>query len=310
MATGIEWTDTTWNPVAGCTSVSPGCRNCYAARIAYRLQDHPNESVAEKYRDTARLTGDGRPVFTGGVNLVPRVLREPLRWRKPRRVFVNSMSDLFHEEVPEWFLDRIFGVMVACPDHRFQILTKRPERMADYLRDPRDDLGGRICQAVYKVTGKDPGPAPDWPLPNVWVGTSVEDQERADERVPHLLRTVAAVRFLSCEPLLGPVDLSRWLRSARTRTHPGSGWDYRYPSELHWIIVGGESGPRARTMVNDWARSLVDQAREVGVAPFVKQLGTRPGLRDPKGGDPEEWPEDLRVREFPEVAPGAQTRLL
>ncbi|GMV07400.1 MAG: hypothetical protein AMXMBFR53_36750 [Gemmatimonadota bacterium] len=316
----IEWTDTTWNPLAGCTPVSEGCRNCYAANHARRLAGNPNPKVSGPYEGTARTAGDGRAVFTGRVNLIPERLEEPLRWRKPRRVFVNAMSDLFHPDVPLEFVDRVFAVMALCPQHTFQVLTKRPERMAEYFlpigQTNRSDwvwaeMGRRLNRSRLAY--------PKWPLPNVWLGTSVENQAAADERIPHLLRCPAAVRFLSCEPLLGPVGLRPWLRHAHIRTDMATGKDYRYPAPIHWLIAGGESGRGARPCDVAWLRSLRDQCAAAGVPYFLKQMGADPGytgaggpgthspirllLRDPKGGDPEEWPHDLRVREFPEPRP-------
>lgn len=331
----IEWTDATWNPLTGCSPVSEGCRNCYAAReAAGRLSGHPAYSGLAEYRGT----GDARhPVFTGEIRLHPDRLDQPLRWRKPRRVFVNSMSDLFHPDVPEEFIDRVFAVMALSPDHTFQVLTKRPERMAAYVgRDLRHPFVEAAATRVLRDVGRDPGDMIEehpwmsthspwsltWPLPNVWLGTSVEDQDAADERIPHLLRTPAAVRFLSCEPLIGPVEIPR---------RPESCWDHKWagpgnvcpnckdgPVEhpIGWVIVGGESGPGARPFDVAWARSLIRQCRAAGVACFVKQLGARPfeshvtvggdrrwaDLSDRKGGDPEEWPEELRVREWPEPA--------
>jgi protein gp37 len=240
------------------------------------------------------------------------VLLEPLSWGKPRRVFVNSMSDLFHEDVPTRFIDRVFAVMALCPQHVFQILTKRPERMRQYVAQVLDrKCVTRIAIAAERIR---PGGAhtPEWlrnhayqpasevspPLPNVWLGVSVENQQYADERIPLLLQTPAALRFISAEPLLGPLDLQPAVRYA----------------PIDWVIVGGESGPGARPFDLAWARSIVQQCQAAGVACFVKQVGAKPvfegtpvgvfegyDYEDPKGGDPSEWPEDLRVREFPGV---------
>jgi protein gp37 len=257
MSTNIEWTNETWNPLTGCTLVSEGCRNCYAAReAAGRLSHHP------AYAGLAVRRG-GRPVFTGEVRLHPERLEQPLRWKRPRMIFVNSMSDLFHESVPFGFVDKVFAVMALTPRHTYQILTKRPERMREYLttRTPHDVASEPF--ATIDVAGGDPA---RWPLPNVWLGTSVEDQASADRRIPHLLETPAAVRFLSCEPLLGPVDLGHYLcKTWRKGVTIG-----RY---LDWAIVGGESGPNARPMHPDWARSLRDQCQAVGVPFFFKQWG-------------------------------------
>lgn len=374
--TSIEWTDTTWNPVRGCTPVSEGCKNCYAMRLAHRFS-----GPGKPYEGLTKLTTKG-PRWTGDVRTVPELLDAPLRWREPRRVFVNSMSDLFHEDVPEDFIDRVFAVMAIARKHTFQILTKRPERAAEYLNRPG------VAGAIAAETGGGDGPLtvganhgvrpwpfirPDdlaarWPLPNVWLGTSVEDQAAADERIPHLLRTPAAVRFLSCEPLLGPVDLRDalgllWERcDSCGHRYPDVYWaddeqwaavvgdtfgGLRCPScfaqearakglepivdtlaqplnRVDWVIAGGESGPGSRPCDIAWIESIVDQCKEAGVPVFVKQLGADPvsevegkeetravnqqfmgggwnhwQLRDKKGGDPGEWPEHLRVREFP-----------
>lgn len=285
--TKIQWTDKVWNPVTGCTKVSAGCKNCYAERIAGR------RLPAGGFVDRA---------FTD-VRCHPERLDAPLRWRKPRRVFVNSMSDLFHEDVPAQFIGNVFNVCSRCPQHTFQVLTKRPERMR------------RIIGAVP-------------PPPNVWLGVSVEDQATADERIPLLLQTPAAVRFVSYEPALGPVRLTSitdgtFGRDALRVDDNSLGWPEKH---IDWVIVGGESGPGARPCDVAWVRSVVEQCRAAGVPCFVKQLGARPvGLREEcdrcnwqlrtgrhgldcpgipvlrgrKGGDPAEWPEDLRVREFP-----------
>lgn len=348
--TAIEWTDETWNPVTGCTKVSAGCKNCYA------------EGVADRFWGERKFTD---------VRTHPDRLYAPMSWRKPRRVFVNSMSDLFHEDVPFHFIDDVFGVMLQAKQHTFQVLTKRPERMLEWAGSANarhdDILGG--------LDGKNP-------IPNLWLGVSAEDQATFDKRVPLLLKTPAAVRFVSMEPLLAAVDVSSHV-GERTRRHlqasvsgmlrnksfdhlldddgrpltpldaqirlesmlaagvkvipvslncdgfsdqtgcPG----HRMPS-IDWVIVGGESG-RARPCDVAWIRSIVEQCKAARVPCFVKQLGScvqiadSPlrewpsarlisgpgggmgrciGLDDRKGGDPSEWPEDLRVREFPESA--------
>lgn len=242
----IEWTNATWNPVVGCSKVSPGCAHCYA------------EAVHE-----SRLSGrHGYPVFKlwtpenagHNVTLMPHKLDQPLKWRKPRMVFVNSMSDLFHELVPFHYIRAVFDAMGASEQHTFQVLTKRPERMMQFT-----DL-------YYGAMGTDP-------LLNVWLGTSVENH-RFTDRLDHLRDTPAAVRFVSAEPLLGPLDLNL--------------------TGIHWLIVGGESGPKHRRFEWDWARQLRDACRESGTAFFVKQGG---GFRP--GDKLEDLPADLRIREFP-----------
>lgn len=425
----IEWTDRVWNCLRGCAPVSPGCARCYAMKQAHRFS-----GPGGAYEGLTKLGSKG-PVWTGDVRLVPEKLDEPLRWRKPQKVFVNSMSDLFHDDVPDDFIAAVFAVMAACPQHTFQILTKRPERMRAWFQwVERSKPGywhgrsGVLFAALERAAGADlvdkawarviAGPPadnlgdschdPKWPLPNVLLGVSVEDQERADERIPLLLETPAAVRFLSVEPLLGPVDLglalcdlppstewpsgkkkpagpypwkSRWVRLGRQVrsdlpfdpmvAQPGvyrassNRWGALcvdtpsgplgikpaefevLPGGIDWVIVGGESGPGARRCDVRDVRRVVEQCRAAGVPVFVKQLGAfvvdrndrfsfdepapaghwpgepspqhvehhinghredhqgadcRVHLHNRKGGNPDEWPADLRVREFPEVA--------
>ena len=254
--TKIEWSDSVWNPLAGCTWASPGCDHCYAAVMARRLGFMAEADLAagrdpgqkRKYIGITNKNSAGRIMFNGRVNLDPVALDEPLRWKKPRRVFVNSMSDLFHKDVPYAFIRKVWLNMLATPQHTYQVLTKRPERMAEV-----------VAQLVEE----------DWRqgLPkafNIWLGTSVENQEQAHERIPHLLATPAHVRFLSCEPLLGPVDLT----DGALYTRIGGAINY-----LDWVIVGGESGPGARPMRASWARSLRDQCSAAGVPFFFKQHG-------------------------------------
>ena len=338
----IEWTDATWNPVVGCTPVSSGCLNCYAATMAKRLEgmgQEPYVGLTVGGKTCARPRGYVR--FDGTVRTLADRLVAPLGWKKPRRVFVCSMSDLFHAQVPFEFIDRVFAVMALCPQHTFQVLTKRPERMAKYTNElvmgkrslgdclkglDCEGLGGRllIMKAYGVKFGAGDGKPPYKPFPNVWLGTSVEDQAAADDRIPHLLNCPAAVRFLSCEPLLGPVSVWSEIWRLKNMGHEpgpkgGSG------KLLHWVIVGGESGPGARACEVEWVRSIVKQCKGAGVPCFVKQLGTKPvngaflqqpvtgkidspaggnGRRfvDRKGGDPAEWPDNLRVRQFPLAA--------
>jgi protein gp37 len=321
----IEWCDATWNCIRGCTKVSAGCAHCYA------------ETFAERFRGVP-----GHPYEQGfDLRLVPEKLAEPLSWKKPRRVFVNSMSDLFQDGVPDDYIDQVFAVMALAPMHTFQVLTKRPVRMRAYVLgiaydEARSQRFYDACDDLH-VGGADAAMDADWPLPNVWLGVSVENQHFADERIPLLLQTPAAVRFISAEPVLGPVSFESWMfrdvpseapnihRVARTR-------------DLDWVIVGGESGSGARPFDVAWARSIVQQCKAAGVACFVKQFGANvrdrndagfegdtprswpmdtdvrdypDGYREDyqgapvrvmlskKGGDLSEWPEDLRVREFP-----------
>jgi len=316
----IEWTDAVWNPVRGCSKVSAGCTNCYAMKQAHRFS-----GPGQPYEGLTHVVKGKGPQWTGAVRTVPEMLERPLRWRKPRRVFVNSMSDLFHPDVPDEFVDQVFAVMALTPQHTYQILTKRPERMAHYfLPIGQTNRSDWVWVQMASILNRHRLAYPEWPLPNVWLGTSVEDQAAADERIPHLLRCPAAVRFLSCEPLLGPVDLRKLTKGDYT-AHPAGAevytlegmyaipdHDWDAPGRIDWVIPGGESGPGARPCDVEWIRGLVQQCRAAGVAPFVKQLGaeayTSDGLgpqfldlRDPKGGDPSEWPEDLRVREFPQL---------
>lgn len=290
--TKIEWTEATWNPVTGCSKVSAGCANCYAERLSHRFKWTTKPWNAAYAAENVRLH--------------PERLKEPLRWKKPRRVFVCSMADLFHEAVPDWFIRAVFQVMGAARQHTFQVLTKRPTRMQKLLKEWLDE--GDFCT----ITG---GTEPPFPWPNVWIGVSVEDQKTADERIPILLATPATLRFVSCEPLLGPIDLSRYL-GAGEPGEIGNGRLHNSPSEcptwydwcncvLDWVIVGGESGPSARPMNPDWVRSLRDQCEAAGVPVFIKQMGSvwaQDHGGPSKGGDPAYWPEDLRVRKMPEVS--------
>lgn len=277
--TRIEWTDATWNPVTGCTHVSEGCRNCCAERMAATRLAH-----TEAYAGTARINENGEPRWTGKVNLLHDRLTQPLRWRRPRRIFVNAMSDLFHEEVPDEFIDQVFAVMALSPDHTFQVLTKRPQRMRKYLSSGHLPLWKRwgmtavdmdVDAGLWIPTFRGVDPLP-WPLPNVWLGVSVEDQPTANERIPLLLQTPAAVRWVSAEPLLGPVDLVPWLFVPDPHGAPADLIPRNrttFDPSLDWVIVGGESGPGARPMHPDWVRSIRDQCVEAGVAFNFKQWG-------------------------------------
>jgi protein gp37 len=237
----IEWTQKTWNPVAGCTVITAGCTNCYAMRMAARLASMGQT----KYQGLTRKSGR-RYVWTGKIHCDEKALDIPIAWKKPHRIFVNSMSDLFHEDVPVSFIRKVWSVMKKTPQHSYQILTKRPGRMAEVT--PKLLL-----------------------LPNVWLGTSVEDDRVAD-RIDALRRVPAAIRFISFEPLIGPVEPDL--------------------EGINWAIVGGESGPRARPMDPEWARALRDQCRAEGVAFFMKQMSERKPI-----------PADLMVRQYPEILP-------
>lgn len=285
--TSIEWTDATWNPITGCSVHSPGCTNCYAMKLAgTRMKHHWS-------REGLTIDTKAGPVWNGEVRFNAQWLDQPLRWKKPRMIFVCAHADLFHENVPDEWIDRIFAVMALCPQHTFQVLTKRADRMRDYVNAISDQQRERPYDLDYQLGDHGDLLATDgasridvttWPLPNVWLGVSVEDEKRADERIPDLLATPAAVRWLSCEPLLGPVNL-RWALSHRLdiaagflergQFSPGLETLHR----LDWIVAGGESGPNARPMHPDWARSLRDQCAAVGVPFLFKQWGESCPLR-------------------------------
>lgn len=260
--TEISWADASWNPISGCSKTSAGCRSCYAARMVKRFPD-----VYPKGFD---------------VHLRHDWLEKPLHWRKPRRVFCCSMSDLFHEDVPDRYIDKVFAVMAIASQHCYQVLTKRPERMRRYMQNVYNGkrmvcseaaelhngiLGGVTAERAIKLG-----------FPGVWMGTSVENQEAVDERLPLLTDTRANVRWLSCEPLLGPIKLKYWLH------------------QISWCVVGGESGPGARPMELSWARDIRDQCAEAGVPYFFKQVGGTRKVNGHWGGNEldgrvhEEWP--------------------
>jgi protein gp37 len=294
----IEWTGLTWNPTTGCDRISPGCDNCYALEMARRL----------KAMGQAKYQNDGDPRTSGpgfGLTVHPDVLTVPLRRRKPETWFVNSMSDLGHARVPAEFQAQVWAVMAMAQQHTFQVLTKRPERLRRLLQDDcrcgsghapgvhlrsAMDWAGTPHSPTYVpgVVGREVYHEREWPLPNVWVGTSIELDEYS-RRAGELRKTPAAVRFLSLEPLLGPLpslDLSG----------------------IDWVIIGGESGRGARPMETWWVRDLIERSREAGAAIFVKQVGSVLGAdwgAGPKGGDWDAWPEDLRIREFPVAAKAA-----
>jgi protein gp37 len=356
-STKIQWADATWNVATGCAKVSAGCANCYAERDwprHYGRQTVPVDPGVGSPPPGYEF--ERRPRRFTDVRCHEDRLDQPLRWKKPRRVFVNSMADLFHEAVPDEFIDRVFAVMHMSPRHTFQVLTKRPHRMREYLsgdtiaggwtrHDRWSDAGARL----RPDRAFDQGCAPKV-LPNVWLGISAEDQDTADERIPILLDTPAAVRFVSAEPLLGPIDLwgARYENPNGGRTGAVTHWG----GGLDWVIVGGESGPKSRPCDVAWIRDIVQACGAADVACFVKQLGAVPfeqascradepqgtdaalmalggpsslrqrammatgwtfvtspdgtscyqrhwRLKDRKGGNPDEWPEDLRVRQFP-----------
>lgn len=328
--TGIEWADSTWNPMTGCSRISEGCRNCYAEGLAARFSDpgQPYEGIAER---TAR-----GPRWTGKVTRAANRIHDPLRWRRPRRIFVNSMSDLFHPSVPDAWIAEVFGVMALAPQHVFIILTKRPARMREWMMDGEAQIrrwyldrtrslakGLRFPDIADVLAGHegflqgfenvDIAPAGDrrplktgWPLPNVWLGVSIEDQETADERVPILLEIPAHRRLVSAEPMIGPIDLTRLnlgikvtkgYGPARIEWDALMGCERQYPPDtapgcdslkanrrgfgrygvgaaLDWVIAGGESGASARPMSPNWVRSMRDQCRDASVPFFFKQWGS------------------------------------
>ncbi len=317
---GIAWTDFTSNPIRyrnaagktvwGCVKVSAGCANCYAAARAHRFRHGPFNAGA-----MAKLT----PYVD------EKELRTLLTSKKisGKRVFIGDMTDIFGAWVPSELLDRMFAVFALRPDVTFQILTKRPERMREYLA--HDDVGQRVAEDAMLWTCKgtfDGAAEPDWtaedaenyidawPLPNVWLGFSAENQETFDARWPHVAKLADAgwLTFVSAEPLLGPIHMTHAFPHERELSQTSSTWI----KGLHWVIVGGESAPGARPCHVDWIRALVSQCAAAGVPCFVKQLGSDPRchadwwlldtIKAPKGGDPAEWSEDLRVREFPAEA--------
>ena len=330
---GIEWTGDTWNCLSGCEAISPGCAHCYAATMTRRL-----EAIGQA--DYTGLTTAKH--FNGVVRCLPHKLDIPLKRKKPTTYFVNSMSDLFHEDVPDDFIDRVFAVMSLCPQHTFQVLTKRAERMQRYLYNwpngmsrghhvalQRNEAGDGLASIPHRhhpngSFSDGTGPTVKLPLPNVWLGVSAEDQQRADERIPWLLKTPAAVRFVSAEPLLGPITLDSGPRGGPPR-YMSIEVDHNDDRMLDWVIVGGESGGGSRPCDLTWIRSIVKQCQAAGVPCFVKQVGAKPILdcppgeeaegqtredgsarywtvgfiKDKKGGEPSEWPADLRVREMP-----------
>ncbi|MEO1145158.1 MAG: phage Gp37/Gp68 family protein [Cyanobacteria bacterium J06638_22] len=275
--TSIEWTEKTWNPVTGCTKISPGCAHCYAADLARRFWGNRQFSDIQFHEDR---------------------LEQPLKRRKPTMWFVNSMSDLFHESIADEQLDQIFAVMALTPQHIYQVLTKRPERMLKYLSDSWNaDYPG--YKTEYRVNGTADQIASKFgltwenvaslPLPNVWLGVTAENQSVADERIPLLLQTPASVRFLSCEPLLSSLRLD---------------W------KVDWVIIGGESGSKARKFRLEWAIALAEQCKAADIPYFVKQMGSKPTYAgtaialEGKGTDLSTLPSILQVREWPQAMEG------
>lgn len=302
--TGIQWTDATWNFVRGCKRKSPGCKNCYAEVVANRFSGpgQPFEGLI--------TVGKKGPRWNNKVTLVPEKMDQPLRWTRKRMIFVNSVSDLFHENIPFEFIAASFGVMAEADKHVFQILTKRSERAVvffDWLRAEANARGTTVVDVcldeAVKVTKrkKMTKDHPSWPLTNVWLGVSTENQEMADERIPVLLNLPAAVRWVSYEPALESVSFSGWLPNQPAKSGSNIG------ATIDWIVVGGESGSGARKFDWNWAKNTVLQCRNTTTKVFVKQMGSNADmagagvspLESRKGGDMSEWPAIIQVREYP-----------
>ena len=307
MATGIEWTDQVWNPVRGCSMVSPGCTNCYAMKFAGRFS-----GKGQPYNGLVGWNSKG-PRWNGEIVLVPAKLDDPLHWRKPRRVFVNSMSDLFHDGVPDDYIRDIFAVMAEAGSHTFQVLTKRASRMEQWFGSW---AGSQAADYATEI-------GVEWPLPNVWLGVSVENQDFVHERIPALLSTPARIRFVSAEPLLGPIDLECvecpvYHTDPDDELEPDCSLCMSVPEEIqpscrdgafsaldagiHWVIVGCESGPKkhVRPMDESWVRDLQRQCSTSGTAFFYKQAKDERGkvvslpLLDGKRWS--EYPDEQRTR--------------
>lgn len=280
--TGIEWTDATWNPVTGCTKVSQGCKFCYAERDFHR--PYPGRAFTD-------------------VQLHPDRLEIPLRWKRPRRIFVCSMSDLFQEAVDEKYIAKVLAICELAYWHTFQILTKRPQRMRSLLSDDgfQFHVSWFAFQAIRELGLEDRRqelePYLKKDSSNIWLGVSCEDQRTADERIPCLLRTPSALRFVSYEPALEPVSLEKL--TGEFEDGEDKRTFERWIDRLDWLIAGAESGPKARPSELAWFRSIRDQCRDAGVPFFLKQITER-GRRVPF----EQWPEDLKVREWPETMKG------
>lgn len=316
--TRIEWTHApgfkgeSWNPMVGCSIVSPGCTNCYAMKMANRVE--MMSPSLERYQGLTEIV-NGKPVWTGKIARAGRkILVRPITQKTPRMYFVNSMSDPFHEDVPDDWIDEIFAVMEMSTQHIFLILTKRERRMRRYMKTAAQRVRKVIIDRFVKYKRPAQG---SWPPRNVWLGVTAEDQARANNRVPYLLDTPAAIRFVSYEPAIAPIDFTR-LKNAEFGDQinaltgivtygPGAQTHNRSDliKKLDWVIIGGESGTAARPFDIEWGRDVIAQCRHNGVAVFQKQLGAKPRgvsrLADKKGADPSEWPADLRVKDWPGI---------
>lgn len=298
--TRIEGIDASWNPTYGCSSVSSGCRNCYARRIAAK-----SAKPGQVYYGIAKYSALGSPRWTGRLVHATEKTFEPLRWQGGRMIAVDTMSDLFHERIPDAWRDEAYGVMALCGQHTFQVCTKRPQVGVRYFAAP--DIWQRIereARRIYQNHHGKPYPSDGHlvgPLPNVWHGVSVENQPAANFRVPMLLKVPSARHYVAAEPLLASVRLSHWLSA---------------DGGVSWVIVSGEGGPDARPCDVAWIRSLIEQGKAAGVPIFVKQLGTATNVygathetghsptdtRIRRASDMDEWPEAIRVREMPDAA--------
>lgn len=306
--TGISWTDASWNCIRGCSRVSEGCRHCYAETMAGRFSD-----PGQPYHGLVTIRkGKVKPKWNGKIDFIPKHLTDPLRWQKPRRIFVNSMSDIFHENLDFEYIAAIFAVMLLAKHHKFQVLTKRSRRMREFFHWAGTLTMPQLIGYAYRALKDNPEELKTlaradrnlggytWPLPNVWIGVSVENQEAADERIPDLMATPAVIRFLSCEPLIGRVSLAKWLREGgksgkdspdhanaaggghvRGTQAPGNVAESQTGQDgsptpatrplLSWVIAGCESGPGMRDCDHQWLRLLREECRASGVKYFLKQ---------------------------------------
>lgn len=266
MPTKIEWCEETWNPCVGCTKCSPGCEHCYAERMAYRLFCMGNKKYENVVNGITTST-QHRSNWSGQIYCDSESLDQPLHWRKPRRIFVCSMSDLFHEKVPFEFIDDVFERVWDCPQHTFLVLTKRLQRAKEFYS---------IATEYHRI-----------PKGNLWLGVSISTQKEADEKIPILLEIPAAVRFISFEPLLESIPKFDYYINNYTTGH--------LESQIHWVIVGCESGPKRRPCKLEWIRDIAKQCKNAGVACFVKQIP----INGKVNHNPAEWPRDLRIRNYP-----------